>query len=812
MIARGGARRSLGRAALLAAIAGGLAFLFVLVAAHEPSTASAQTSGTAKQVPISLSNRTGTNYHLWIGHTPASSQKAYVIPGGIALWYVDFKAGGRNANNVIYIDDKLTVNAMRLGETSSSSVVTSTFNIRGFAKNIRVVWDGSAWHLLVDYEDDAGGRLSGGDGQASPSGPGQIEDAGDIGDLDPAELTKALNAAIIAIIAGILAGGLGAAGAETAPAGPAGEAAPESAAPPDTGPLDSGLRDPGGNAVTAWEPGKYEGGQLGDVWYGNRWIPAAQAAADIASDAADLQATRDREAAQEAYNRQWDQAYRERNAQLDAEAQARQRQADAEAKQQREWERAALHMASQVRDIALRRGDHDMYQRASQSLYGPDGKLDFERARRMRETMGNRITRDLTDDPSLKGPQSDGTWEGLKEAAKPFIRLGLGYATGGTSEAIYTGLAAQDALNEAMQKAIAEGRDFGYGESFRTAFGSAAKQRLPINTVGLLMTKKWKDITVTEMASSAFSDAMSGYSNYQGFKNLKASADAFKSGQGLMKTLTARAPTPPPDTSSPGLNGLPEGSKVPPGSGMSSAAARHQQWVSETRGVKIQTRPVSKEVLRRQAEGDVMKPPTIKAKTINDVDELLGAPTGQQGRVGFFKPKMPDTTGMSPEKIIEVQKRFLQRRNEYRDLGKDMLELRRKGEIRFENGVVKTGSGKYITGDYDVYSITMKDGSPAPEWLKQQVMRDLKKPPFNAQHDAHLDWKYDPNDPLHGKANTTIDQTIRETHAPPRAVDPNSSIIEQGMANRGGVPLITTNAGGGTTPRTSFDHGEVLAS
>lgn len=787
----GRARAIPARRAALAAVLVAASMLTVLW--WPPASAVAQTTGTAKQVPVSLSNRSGGNYHLWIGHTPAASQKAWVIPGGVALWYADFKAGGRNANNVVYISDKITVNAMRQGDVAPfSSHVQRAFTIDGFAKNIRVIWDGSDWQLIVDYEDDSGAAISGGN-----AGERNIGERGD-GPVTTEEAVEAANAAIIAIIIGIIVGGLGAAGANATPDG-AGAGVPEAPA----GPMDSGLRDPdSGDPVWGWEPGKYEGGKPGDVWYDGEWMTAAAAAAQI-------QATLDRKAAQAEYNREFEQAARERNAQLDAEAQARQREADAAARARREAEQAALHMASQVRDLALKRGDYDMFRRAT-TIYGPDGKVDLERARRMRETMGNRIIRDITDDPSLKGRQSDGTWEGLKEAAKPFVRLGLGVATGGSSEIVYTGLAAQEALNDAMQKAIAEGRDFGYGEAFRTAYGAAAKQRLPVSTLELLATKKWKDITATELAGSTFSDAMAGYSTYQGFKNLKASADAFKSGQGAFKTLTARAPVNPPPSSR-GMDNLPEGTKVPPANGMSPAAARHQQWVSDVRGVQIQTRPVSKHVLRRLEQGDVPKPPIIKAKTINELDELIGAPTGQQGRVGFFKPKMPDTTGMSPERLIEVQKRFIQRRDEFRDLGRDMRELQQQGLVRMENGLVKTPQGKHITGDYDVYSITMKDGSPAPDWLKQQVMKDLKKPPFNAQHDAHLDWKYDRNDPLHGKANTTIDQTIRDTHAPPRPIDPGASVIEQGMANRGGVPLVTTTTNG-LGPHTSFDHGQVLAS
>ena len=171
-------------------------------------------------------------------------------------------------------------------------------------------------------------------------------------------------------------------------------------------------------------------------------------------------------------------------------------------------------------------------------------------------------------------------------------------------------------------------------------------------------------------------------------------------------------------------------------------------------------------------------------------------------------PKMPSTTGMSPEQIIDLQKRFIQRRNEFKDLAKDMRKLEAEGKfVVLEGGVVKQtgGGGKYVTGDHDIYSITMKDGSPAPAWLKQKVMDDLKKPPFSAQHGAHKDWKFDPNDPVHGKVNVEIDKKIRADHAPPAPVDPKASIIEQRMTPQGGSSLVTT-APNSATPRATFDR------
>ena len=39
--------------------------------------------------------------------------------------------------------------------------------------------------------------------------------------------------------------------------------------------------------------------------------------------------------------------------------------------------------------------------------------------------------------------------------------------------------------------------------------------------------------------------------------------------------------------------------------------------------------------------------------------------------------------------------------------------------------------------------ILNKDGSPKLNPVREQVIKELQQPPFNAQHGAHLDWKYD---------------------------------------------------------------------
>jgi hypothetical protein len=159
---------------------------------------------------------------------------------------------------------------------------------------------------------------------------------------------------------------------------------------------------------------------------------------------------------------------------------------------------------------------------------------------------------------------------------------------------------------------------------------------------------------------------------------------------------------------------------------------------------------------------------------------------------------MPDTIGMGHEEIIALNQRYLQRINEFRDLSHEMRMLQSSGDIRIENGVVIEGStGKAFTGDHDIFriidSVTGKE-IPADSKLYKRVVSDLMKPPLNAQHPAHTQWKYNPLDPEHGKLYRTVDQSILNEHTPRDA---------------GGKGKALVNFGPGNPPATSFYHGEV---
>jgi len=197
--------------------------------------------------------------------------------------------------------------------------------------------------------------------------------------------------------------------------------------------------------------------------------------------------------------------------------------------------------------------------------------------------------------------------------------------------------------------------------------------------------------------------------------------------------------------------------------------------------VIIQARPTVETAPQLKADGAIPKAEAWKAKTSSPVDQLLGAdPDVVHGRVSLFEPKpdlfvtelrnagVPDAAinrsvqamrdaaaageripiperppgSAVPEGLWELAaKRFGQRQAEWvGPTGKKMREAAAKGEIEIEpGGAVKEG-GRYITGDYDLWDITDRNGAPLTPGRYATIVAELQANAFEAQHGAHRWW------------------------------------------------------------------------
>jgi hypothetical protein len=176
--------------------------------------------------------------------------------------------------------------------------------------------------------------------------------------------------------------------------------------------------------------------------------------------------------------------------------------------------------------------------------------------------------------------------------------------------------------------------------------------------------------------------------------------------------------------------------------GMPKASIEHAQQVADAHNVQLMVRPTNPEAAKLLQSGQALpKPCAVKNKTISQLDLKLGASADDVGKVGHFEPKMPPQGNMSKAEYDALKGRFQQRHDEFI---KQQQVLAGNPNVVVKNGVVcDAKTGKPFTGDHDVFDILGKDGKPVPAHVKEQVIKDLQQPPFNAQHGSHMDWKYD---------------------------------------------------------------------
>ncbi|WP_028307975.1 hypothetical protein [Desulfitibacter alkalitolerans] len=166
-------------------------------------------------------------------------------------------------------------------------------------------------------------------------------------------------------------------------------------------------------------------------------------------------------------------------------------------------------------------------------------------------------------------------------------------------------------------------------------------------------------------------------------------------------------------------------------------------------GLQVHTRPVTENAAKYIDEGKaIAKKVDMKAKTLNKYDELLSGPKNSEGLVGYYKPKWPPESqlkGMSADEISELKKQFTKRTEEYSKLSNQMIDYEMQGKYVVKNGlVVDVKTGKYITGDVDIYDITNFDGTPVSDKVKKMFIESvMKEKGSNVLHEDLISWASD---------------------------------------------------------------------
>ncbi len=232
---------------------------------------------------------------------------------------------------------------------------------------------------------------------------------------------------------------------------------------------------------------------------------------------------------------------------------------------------------------------------------------------------------------------------------------------------------------------------------------------------------------------------------------------------------------------------------VPPDAvknGITPGAVKQAKYVADKYGVVVDVRPTNAASGPLISSGKALpKPGCIKSKTLSEMDALLGA-KGQPGTVGFYKPKLPPQGNLTNQEYDALKKLHSARTQEFKDNFRKMYEMKQAGKIKVEGGTVYDAeTGKPYAGDNDIFEIRDPvTGRPLPRYqvdhkgnilmdpatgqpklnpVREAIIKDLKKPPFNAQHGSHMDWKYDnapssppPRSPAGARSPAEIGETV----------------------------------------------------
>ena len=199
-------------------------------------------------------------------------------------------------------------------------------------------------------------------------------------------------------------------------------------------------------------------------------------------------------------------------------------------------------------------------------------------------------------------------------------------------------------------------------------------------------------------------------------------------------------------------------------SGMTKGAAREALRIAKKHNARIRFRATNPHSTALRKAGHSGKPAFLKMKTVSPLDVHLGASPDDLGKVGYFKPKKPPASlkASNPALYGEAMEQYGKRAKEFKKYKKDVFDLERHGMIKVDkktgtiidtrpriNGKPNPGKGKSFTGDYDLFDITDVNGKPLSDKKRLAVLKDLKKPPVNAEHSDLMSWKKDSPDTFH---------------------------------------------------------------
>jgi hypothetical protein len=254
--------------------------------------------------------------------------------------------------------------------------------------------------------------------------------------------------------------------------------------------------------------------------------------------------------------------------------------------------------------------------------------------------------------------------------------------------------------------------------------------------------------------------------------------------------------------------------KLPPQGSMSDKEYAAIKKLYDTRMKEFKDEFKALKQLRDEGKIYVKDGVIRQGRPLTPMDQMLGA-KGNIGQVGTYKPTLPPKGNMSDAAYEKLKALHAQRSKEFEKALEAAKKKPGSGPAVHPDGqVVQTHppGGKMYAGDIDIFDIrdpvTGKSipryqvdhkgnilldaqGNPKLNPVREAILKDLQNGPCQAQHGAHMDWKYDGARPAPGTPGA---EAAAEKFAHDQKID--NGVLDKHRPGPDGEPLISFGPAG----------------
>ena len=321
------------------------------------------------------------------------------------------------------------------------------------------------------------------------------------------------------------------------------------------------------------------------------------------------------------------------------------------------------------------------------------------------------------------------------------VRVGAAVATGGWSEVVAVPLDIASQLHEAQQRSLEENGRLMTSEELFGELGWAVGVEIIYEVGGHTVAAGLGKAAQVWRGLDEAGEAVVRQADELAESGLRQADELGESG---LRQADDLIPVPPRGNEA--LGALKPGTRISDDlMAQTGYTKEHVEKLAEyarQRNIQVGTRSTNPYSAAHLVDGSaIAKPLGIKAKTVTDVDVLLGANPAHRGTVSVFPPKLPskdELQKMSPDLREALEERYVKRLEEFQQAPTDLKKFRAElieargdvTDVRLFNGQVQgldaDGVWRNYGGDIDVVYLRHADGTPIGPELYDEIIEEMR--------------------------------------------------------------------------------------